>query len=184
MRVLDACAAPGGKAAHILELASGKLELIALDREASRLDRVRGTLARLGLQAQLQPVDASDTAQWWDGRGFQRILIDAPCSGSGVINRHPDIKLLRRQSDIAALAQEQLRLLTNLWPLLEPGGRLLYSTCSLFRQENHDVIREFLAQHADAVRVTVDHPAMHGDGQVLPGHGMDGFFYALMEKRA
>lgn len=185
MRVLDACAAPGGKAAHILELASGKLDLLALDHEAKRLERVQGTLSRLGLQARLQAVDAGDTEQWWDGRSFQRILVDAPCSGSGVINRHPDIKLLRRQSDIAALAREQLRLLTRLWPLVESEGRLLYATCSVFRQENDEVMHEFLAQHADAMRLPIDHQAIHGDGHVPPGqHGMDGFFYALIGKRA
>lgn len=186
MRVLDACAAPGGKTGHLLEH-TPDLQVIALDSSEQRLQRVADNLQRLGLQAEVVAADAGDTEQWWDGRLFERILLDAPCSATGVIRRHPDIKVLRRDTDIAALQQEQARLLQRLWPLLKPGGRLLYATCSILPEENYQQIVAFLATQQDALHLPI------GDGwghtmpagqQVLPGErGMDGFYYALLEKR-
>lgn len=185
MRVLDACAAPGGKSAHILERAD--VDLLALDSDARRLARVRTNLDRLGLSATLCQGDASVVQNWWDGRLFERILLDVPCSATGVIRRQPDIKLHRRASDIAALAAGQTRLLDALWPLLNSGGRLVYATCSLLAAENGAQIAAFLARHADAHPCPVL-PAWHAAGagrQNLPGEsGMDGFFYAVVEKRA
>lgn len=190
MRVLDACAAPGGKTGHLLEQAGGALCLLALDVDAARLGRVRDNLQRLGLEAGLQVADAGLPAQWWDGEPFDRILLDAPCSGTGVIRRHPDIKWLRREADIAAMAQRQFELLTALWPLLRPGGRLLYATCSILHEENAGVIRRFLASRSDAVPAAppADLPAwlqsVDGPGwQALPGRaGTDGLYYALMAR--
>ncbi len=187
MRVLDACAAPGGKTAHLLECAPN-LELTALDQDAGRLAQVRDNLQRLGLSARLIAGDASQPAAWWDGQPYARILLDAPCSATGVIRRHPDIKLLRRESDIALLASRQSALLTALWPLLQSGGRLLYATCSVLRRENEQVIADFLAAHPDAVEqiITADwgHTLRHGR-QILPGEaGMDGFYYAALAKSA
>jgi 16S rRNA (cytosine967-C5)-methyltransferase len=183
-RVLDACAAPGGKAAHVLERAG--VELLALDSDAERLPRVRDNLARLGLVADVVAGDAGEPAAWWDGRPFERILIDAPCSASGIVRRQPDIKLHRRGADIAPLAAAQQRLLKALWPLLAKGGRLVYATCSLLRDENERVIGEFLSTHADARALPLPDGFGHaaGDGrQHLPGEGgMDGFYYALLEK--
>ena len=141
-RVLDACAAPGGKTAHLLELA--ELDLLALDRDADRLARVDETLARLGLGARTLAADAAAPASWWDGRPFEAILLDAPCSASGIVRRHPDVRWLRRPGDLAALARTQARLLDALWPLLAPGGRLLYCTCSVFRCEGSAQIDAFL----------------------------------------
>lgn len=187
MRVLDACAAPGGKTGHWLELAPD-LRLTALDVDAERLTRVQDTLRRLGLTAQLVAGDAARPAAWWDGQLYDRILLDAPCSATGVIRRHPDIKLLRREADIAALAAQQRALLTALWPLLRPGGRLLYATCSVLRQENEQVATAFLAAQPDATELAL--PAVWGRAQlrgrqILPGEaGMDGFYYALIEKQA
>ena len=186
-RLLDACAAPGGKTAALLE-ACPDLELLALDRDPDRLTRVDENLERLGLRAQVRAADAADTDSWWDGRPFDRILLDAPCSGSGVIRRHPDIKLLRRETDIAALSHAQLGLLEGLWPTLAPGGRLLYATCSVFPQENHRIITRFMRDRED-VRLR---PIAAGWGidcgagrQLLPvPHGHDGFFYAILEKPA
>lgn len=189
MRVLDACAAPGGKAGHLLERAG--LELTALDVSAPRLARVRSNLARLGAGARLLCGDATDPGAWWDGRHFDRILLDAPCSASGVIRRHPDIKLLRRQADLPELARRQRLMLERLWPLLRPGGRLLYSTCSVFREENAAVVADFLAGSAGACLIDLPAPpwaCLPGDGpglQILPGPAdTDGFYYALMEKTA
>ena len=191
-RVLDACAAPGGKSAHLLELA--ELELWALDRDAQRLARVHQTLERLGLHARCLAADAGDPAAWWDGRPFDAILLDAPCSGSGVGRRHPDIRWLRRPGDIAALAREQDRLLDALWPLLAPGGRLLYATCSVFRAEGSERIDAFLQRPAGA-DATLD-PASPGHLLGLPDNaatpsagtpatmGADGFFYALLHKKS
>jgi len=183
-RVLDACAAPGGKAAHILERA--EVELVALDRDAARLQRISENLARLGLRADIREGDAGMPAPWWDGRPFDRILLDAPCSATGIVRRQPDVKLHRRAADIAPFAAIQKRLLEALWPLLAPGGRLVYATCSVLRAENEAVLADFRADRADAHRVDV--PAAFGraagDGrQNLPGMGgMDGFFYAIVEK--
>ncbi|MBX3689133.1 16S rRNA (cytosine(967)-C(5))-methyltransferase RsmB [Dokdonella sp.] len=184
LRVLDACAAPGGKAAHLLERA--RVDLVALDHDARRLARVGENLARLGLAAKLVHGDASAPAAWWDGRAFERILVDAPCSASGIIRRQPDIKLHRRAGDIAALAATQRGILDALWPLLAPGGHLLYATCSILREENEQVLAAFLAGHDDAraVPLPVRLGQVAGVGrQRLPGEGgMDGFFYGLLEK--
>lgn len=187
MRVLDACAAPGGKSTHLLEHTRGQIELTALDVSAERLRLVAGNLARLGLEARLQAGDATAPETWWDGRPFDRILIDAPCSATGVIRRHPDIKFLRRATDIPALAARQAQMLGKLRPLLRPGGRLLYSTCSLLRAENSAVVSNFLGAHPEMRELPLpDHlpAAAPGPGcgrQLLPGAvDTDGFYYALM----
>jgi 16S rRNA (cytosine967-C5)-methyltransferase len=185
-RVLDACAAPGGKAGHILEREPALDELVALDADDARLARVRANFERLGHEATLVHADAADTGNWWDGRLFDRVLLDAPCTGTGVIRRHPDIKLLRRPEDVASLSGQQARLLDALWPLLGPGGKLVYVTCSVMPEENAGRIAQFLAAHEDA-RVL---PVAPGWGleqeigrQILPGaEGMDGFFYAIVQK--
>lgn len=185
MRVLDACAAPGGKTGHLLECAPN-LELTALDQDAVRLERVQGNLARLGLQARLITGDAGQPADWWDGLLYDRILLDAPCSATGVIRRHPDIKLLRRDRDIAVLADVQHKLLTGLWPLLRVGGRLLYATCSVLREENERVIARFLTAQRDAREQAILAPwgrALSCGRQILPGEAdMDGFYYAVLRK--
>ncbi len=185
LRVLDACAAPGGKTGHLLECAPD-LQLTALDQDPARLERVRDNLNRLRLAARLIAGDAQRPADWWDGVPYDRILLDAPCSATGVIRRHPDIKLLRRETDIAALANRQQALLTALWPLLRPGGRLLYATCSVLDQENAQVIAQFLATRSDAKEqpITADwgRPLAQGR-QILPGEaGMDGLYYAVLVK--
>ena len=185
LRVLDACAAPGGKTGHLLECAPD-LQLTALDQDPARLERVRDNLNRLRLAARLIAGDARRPADWWDGVPYDRILLDAPCSATGVIRRHPDIKLLRRETDIAALANRQQALLTALWPLLRPGGRLLYATCSVLDQENAQVIAQFLATRSDAKEqpITADwgRPLAQGR-QILPGEaGMDGLYYAVLVK--
>lgn len=181
MRVLDACAAPGGKTAHILE--SAQVEMVAVDKDEHRLQRVAQNLQRLDLQAQLLTGDAAKPETWWDGRPFQRILADVPCSASGVVRRHPDIKWLRRRADIAGFAEQQLSILDALWRLLEKDGKLLYATCSVFKQENEMVIAAFLSQRADVQRLTVTLPGSNG-GQLLPNDQHDGFFYALLQKTA
>jgi 16S rRNA (cytosine967-C5)-methyltransferase len=184
LRVLDACAAPGGKAAHVLERA--EVDLVALDSDASRLPRVRENLARLGLGATVLHGDAAQAETWWDGRAFDRILLDAPCSATGIIRRQPDIKLHRRVGDIVPLAGTQARLAAALWPMLAPGGWLLYATCSVLRAENEAVIGGFLAAHADAKWLPLPERSGRvagGGRQNLPGNeGMDGFYYALVEK--
>jgi 16S rRNA (cytosine967-C5)-methyltransferase len=182
-RVLDACAAPGGKTAHLLELA--KLDLWALDRDPERLEKVNETLARLHLKAHTLAADASDPHAWWDGQCFDAILLDAPCSASGIVRRHPDIRWLRRPEDIRALQKTQRELLHQLWPLLKPEGLLLYATCSVFKAEGQDVIHDFLSHTPEAQPC---HPAL---GYLLPGlpdtqHQLsspgDGFFYSLLRK--
>jgi 16S rRNA (cytosine967-C5)-methyltransferase len=183
MRVLDACAAPGGKTGHALELAD--LNLTALDSDAVRLERVQANLSRLGLAARVVCSDACEPASWWDGARFDRILLDAPCSGSGVARRHPDIKWLRRESDIEQFARLQNRMLDALWQTLESGGKLLYATCSVFHEENHEQVARFLERHRDATRLAL--PAVDDDthppaGQLLPDGRHDGFFYALLQK--
>jgi 16S rRNA (cytosine967-C5)-methyltransferase len=183
MRVLDACAAPGGKSTHLLELAD--VALLALDSDARRLERVHSNLARLGLSAQVVCGDAGRPDTWWDGQPFERILLDVPCSASGVARRHPDIKWLRRETDIARFAQRQEQLLGALWQLLAGDGKLLYATCSVFREENDQQMARFVAQHRDAKRVTL--PAVDNDpqlpaGQLLPDRRHDGFYYALVQK--
>jgi 16S rRNA (cytosine967-C5)-methyltransferase len=186
-RVLDACAAPGGKSAHLLERVAG-IELVAVEAEAERLITLRDTLQRLGLTATVIGGDAADPGAWWDGRAFDRILLDAPCTATGVIRRHPDIKALRRPTDVAATAALQARLLDALWSLLQGNGKLLYATCSLLPAENQDQIRSFLGRRPDAVVLPIETewgiPTDPGR-QILPGQGdMDGFFYALLQKRA
>jgi 16S rRNA (cytosine967-C5)-methyltransferase len=185
LRVLDACAAPGGKACHVLERAD--VRLVALDADARRTNSIRANFERLGLRGAIQTGDAGDPAQWWDGQPFDRILLDAPCSATGVIRRHPDIKLHRRAGDIVQLATEQRRLLGALWPLLARGGRLIYATCSLLRNENERVVDGFLGAQADAHAVVTDLPVGHMAGpgrQILPGEGgLDGMFYVVIAKR-
>lgn len=178
-RVLDACAAPGGKTGHILELAA--VELTALDSDASRLQRVGENLARLGLEAQLKLGDAGDPAPWWDGVAYDRILADVPCSASGVVRRHPDIKWLRRPDDIAQFAAQQAVILPALWRCLATGGKLLYVTCSIFPEENQQQIDRFVAAHADARQFQLAGEWVT-PGQLLPNDNHDGFFYALLEK--
>lgn len=184
LRVLDACAAPGGKTAHMLERAD--LDVLALDSDAARLPRMRANLARLGVVADIRHGDAACLQDGWDGRVFDRILLDAPCSATGIIRRQPDIKLHRRASDITPLVATQTRLLAALWPMLAPGGSLLYATCSVLRAENEGVLSGFLAAHADAHARTLPETfgARAGDGRQNPpgSRGMDGFFYAVVEK--
>ncbi|HEY5994496.1 MAG TPA: 16S rRNA (cytosine(967)-C(5))-methyltransferase RsmB [Gallionellaceae bacterium] len=179
MRVLDACAAPGGKSAHMLELA--QVNLLALDKDEQRLQKVRENMQRLQLSAQMQTGDAAHPEDWWDGQPFQRILADVPCSASGVVRRHPDIKWLRRSEDIVGFAQQQEQILAALWQTLASDGKLLYATCSVFRQENRGVIEKFLRQHSDARELPLQAPGMN-EGQLLPNDQHDGFFYALLRK--
>lgn len=187
-RILDACAAPGGKTAHLLELADA--EVLALDISPQRCERIGENLRRLQLRAEVVAADAGQPATWWDGRPFDAILLDAPCTASGIVRRHPDVRWLRRASDIAQLAQTQARLLAALWPLLRPGGRLVYCTCSVFRAEGEAQVQAFLAHNKEAV-------LRPGPGHLLPhsgenGHPVrdnlpgdhDGFFYAVLDKRA
>lgn len=185
-RVLDACAAPGGKTAHLLEAFPRVGELLAVDADERRLVRLRSTLARLSLGARVRTGSALEPQSWWDGRVFERILLDAPCSATGVIRRHPDIKALRRPSDIQTLADMQRRALEALWPLLARGGKLLYSTCSVFPEENHLTVQEFLTATPDATEAGIAADwgrAAPAGRQVLPGEdNMDGFFYALLVK--
>jgi 16S rRNA (cytosine967-C5)-methyltransferase len=187
MRVLDACAAPGGKTTHLAELAS--LDLLAIDIDGERLERIAQNLTRLNLSARLVAADAADPRGWWDDVGFDRILVDAPCTASGVVRRHPDAKWLRRESDVAAFGLRQQRLLDALWPCLMRGGKLLYATCSIFGAENDGQVAGFVSRHSDAVRLPLALPGGIDDsnGQLLPSgagaeHNHDGFFYALLQK--
>ena len=191
-RVLDACAAPGGKSGHLAELGGDGFELMAIDSDSRRIERVRENHARLGLDATIVVADASKPEKWWDGRQFDAILLDAPCSATGVIRRHPDIKLLRRASDIRELSALQGDILGALWPLLAPGGRLLYVTCSVLAEENNGVVQGFLEATDDAVEDAVlpnnnirDLMRRKACGyQVLPGTAeMDGFYYACLVKK-
>lgn len=191
-RVLDACAAPGGKSGHLLEVGGDKLSLLAVDSDASRLTSISENLQRIGRDATIIAADASKPEQWWDGTPFDGILLDAPCSASGVIRRHPDIKLLRRMTDIANLAACQLAMLEALWPTLAPGGTLLYVTCSVLAAENDEVTGKFLAEHGDALENEVlpnnnIRDLMHRKAcgyQILPGSaGLDGFYYAALQKK-
>lgn len=179
IRVLDACAAPGGKTGHVLERAT--VDLTALDADEARLGRVRSNLERLGLEAQLRVADCTRPETWWDGKAYERILADVPCTASGVARRHPDIKWLRRETDVAAFAARQGRILDALWPLLAAGGKLLYVTCSVFPQENDEVVDAFLARTQDARRLPLPDAAA---AQRLPDAEHDGFFYALITRRA
>lgn len=182
-RVLDACAAPGGKTAHILERAPSA-DVTALDIDVERLERVRENLARLGLRAHLVAADAVEPTRWWDRRPYDRILVDAPCSATGVIRRHPDIKVRREAGDIPKLLHTQSRILDAVWPCLAPGGKLQYVTCSILPEENALQIREFLARHPDAVAQPIE-PGADAEGkQIVTGDDdMDGFFYASLYKR-
>lgn len=188
-RVLDACAAPGGKTAHICELAPGA-QVLALDVDPVRCERIHQNLERLGLQAEVRAADAGEPGYWWDGQAFDAILLDAPCTASGVVRRHPDVRWLRRESDVAQLAQQQERLLTALWPLLKPGGQLVYCTCSVFRAEGRDRIAAFLAHNTTArLRPGPGHllPGSAGEEGTLPDNShsdQDGFFYAVLQKSA
>ena len=186
-RVLDACAAPGGKTAHLLEVGSNPPSVTAIDADRARADRVDSTLARLGLQAESLHADIRHPESWWDGTAFDRILLDAPCTATGVIRRHPDIKWLRRRSDVESMARRQLELMSSAWGVLAADGVLLYATCSVLPQENDEVIGAHLATHPDAcsrtIKATWGRATAHGR-QILPGeHGMDGFYYALVAKR-
>lgn len=192
-RILDACAAPGGKTCHVLERVGGQAEVTALDVSEPRLGRVRGNLARLGLTARVTAGDVGQPGAWWDGRPFDRILLDVPCSATGVIRRHPDIKLLRRPQDIPALATRQAAMLRAAWSLLRPGGTLLYTSCSVLRAENEGVIARFLADAGDATDQTPDRtrgwpsrPAGNDPGYLVQSGeaGMDGFYYACLSKRS
>ncbi|WGV22599.1 16S rRNA (cytosine(967)-C(5))-methyltransferase RsmB [Pseudomonas putida] len=187
-RVLDACCAPGGKTCHLLEAEPGLAHMTAIDLEAKRLTRVRENLDRLQLEAELIACDARDTASWWDGKPFQRILLDAPCSATGVIRRHPDIKLTRQADDIPALATLQGELLDALWPTLEVGGMLLYATCSSLPTENTEVIDAFLARTPGARELDLATEAglrqPHGRQLLAQEGGHDGFYYAKLIKIA
>jgi 16S rRNA (cytosine967-C5)-methyltransferase len=187
LRILDACAAPGGKTAHLLELAD--CDVLALDIDARRCERIRLNLQRLGLAADIRVGDAARPADWWDGVAYDGILLDAPCTASGIVRRHPDVRWLRRPTDIAQLAALQARLLETLWPLLREGGRLLYCTCSVFRAEGEQQAQTFVAHHKDA-------QFMPSPGHLLPQSSTrvtdfpdnlqgehDGFYYAVFEKR-
>ena len=185
-RVLDACAAPGGKTAHILESEPGLGSLTAVEINPGRVRRVEENLSRLGLAAHVLQGDAANPESWWDGRCFDRILLDAPCTATGVIRRHPDIKLLRRPQDITALASRQAHLLQAMWPLLSDGGMLLYTTCSVLLEENDRQIDHFLSAHpnavATAIEVTVGRYCAHGR-QILPGEEeLDGFYFSCIRK--
>jgi 16S rRNA (cytosine967-C5)-methyltransferase len=190
-RILDACAAPGGKTCHVLERTDGRAEVTALDVSEPRLARVRENLDRLGLRAELVAADLANAGSWWGGQPYDRVLLDVPCSATGVIRRHPDIKILRRARDIPALARRQAELLAAAWPLVKPGGRLLYTSCSVLAAENERVVGGFMARTPDARDQT---PALTGGWpprppgwapgyQVMPGEtGMDGFYYACLSK--
>jgi len=185
-RVLDACAAPGGKTIALMMKAPKLREVIAIDNDIARLERLQENCERCKVTPSIVHADAANTLSWWDGRAFDSILLDAPCSATGVIRRHPDIKLLRSEKDVARAVTAQAQLLTALWPCLKRGGRLLYVTCSMLPEENTEQIKAFLARTADAKLIPID--ATFGidveyGRQILPGHGfMDGFFYALIER--
>ncbi len=187
-RILDACAAPGGKTAHLLELTDA--HVLALDVDPERCARIHQNLARLGLSAQVLAADAGEPERWWDGQLFDAVLLDAPCTASGIVRRHPDVRWLRRPTDVAQLAAIQTKLLRTLWPLVRPGGRLLYCTCSVFKAEGQHQVETFLAHNTDA-------RLLPSPGHLLPAAeamspelrdnqqgDFDGFFYALFEKAA
>ncbi len=176
-RVLDACAAPGGKACHILETAA--VDLLALDSNPIRCERIRQNFARLGVTGEIKVADCALPEDWWDGRSFDRILADVPCTASGIVRRHPDIKWLRRPGDPARFAAGQLRTLGALWRVLAPGGKLLYVTCSVFPEENAAVLDAFAASHGEARRLELPGNA---PAQLLPGDDNDGFYFALLTK--
>ncbi len=186
-RVLDACAAPGGKTCHILESEPQLSACLAIDIDSKRIQRIQDNLTRLRLQATLLEGDALKPQDWWDGKLFDRILLDAPCSATGVIRRHPDIKLLRKEEEILAVTTIQQGILRALWPLLKPGGILVYATCSVIPLENEQQIAQFVENQSDCQCITEDqafgHRTPHG-WQILPGeHNMDGFFYSVLTKK-
>jgi 16S rRNA (cytosine967-C5)-methyltransferase len=187
LRILDACAAPGGKTGHLLELADAVVT--ALEIDPVRAQRIGQNLSRLGLKAYVLTADAQDVAAWWDEALFDGILLDAPCTASGIVRRHPDVRWLRRETDIAQLAAQQARLLKALWPLVRPGGRLLYCTCSIFMAEGDAQARSFLARNTDAQLLPSPGHLMPSNGMIeplVPDNGLgdhDGFFYALFQKR-
>lgn len=186
-RILDACAAPGGKTTHLLELTHDEAHVFALEKDPQRIPRLQENLQRLGLHAQVRQGDAARPDDWWDGEPFDRILLDAPCSATGIIRRHPDIKWHRTPADIEQLTTIQANILRVLWPLLKPGGRLLYSTCSVLAAENRLQIEAFLADTPDAQAVPISRLPCHGNPgcQIFPGDAdMDGFYYALLQKTA
>jgi len=188
-RILDACAAPGGKTTHLLEISNNRAHITALDIDAHRLERIQENLDRLQLNATLIAADAANIKQWWQGEPFHAILLDAPCSATGIIRRHPDIKWHRKFNDIAPLTDIQAHLLDSLWQTLAPGGRLLYATCSVLPAENSQQVRAFLARTPNARLVPTPIPMAHDTGfgqQILPSneHGGDGFFYALLHKES
>lgn len=186
-RILDACAAPGGKTAHILERTDA--QLLALDVDPVRCERIRQNLERLGLTADVRAADAAEPSRWWDGRPFDAILLDAPCTASGIVRRHPDVRWLRRESDIASLAAQQERLLASLWPLLAPGGRLVYCTCSVFKAEGERQMESFVAHNTTALlRPSPGHLMPQGGAGMEPvrdnlSGDHDGFYYSVLEKR-
>ncbi len=179
IRVLDACAAPGGKSAQILE--SADIELLSLDSSVARAKQIADNFSRLEIRGEVKTGDASRPEAWWDGTPFQRILADVPCSASGVVRRHPDIKWLRRPGDIPKFASGQLLILEALWKTLASGGKLLYSTCSVFAEENQGLIAAFMEKHKEAARLALDDEIP--GGQLLPDDRHDGFFYALLQKK-
>ena len=185
--MLDACAAPGGKTAHLLER-DASLHVLALDIDPRRVRRMQEAFARLQLEVDARAADAAQPQTWWDGAPFDAVLIDAPCSATGIVRRQPDVLLHRREDDIAALAAIQSGLLDAAWPLLAPGGSLMYATCSILHQENSAQVEAFLARTADAAIEPLDATFGHNTGfgtQRLPGEaGMDGFFYARLRKQA
>ncbi len=180
MHVLDACAAPGGKSAHLLELAD--IDLLSLDADSGRAARITENMERLVLKAEVKAADCRDLDAWWDGRPFQRILADVPCSASGVVRRHPDIKWLRREKDISGFARTQAEIIEALWRVLAPGGKMLYCSCSLFPQENALQLTAFAARHKDAQRLAIGSGKESPDFQLTPRAEHDGFYYALLQK--
>lgn len=179
---LDACSAPGGKTGHMLEIAD--IELVSIDQQKDRLYKVKENLERLHLHAYLKCADLTAVNTWWNEKLFDRILLDAPCSASGVVRRHVDIKWLRRPCDVEMFAKQQETMLEAMWQLLKKGGKLLYATCSIFHDENHKVIKRFIKEHTDAkeVKWTVDSQYSKYENQLIPSENHDGFFYALLEK--
>nr|MBA2653299.1 16S rRNA (cytosine(967)-C(5))-methyltransferase [Tatlockia sp.] len=187
LRLLDACCAPGGKTCHILEAEPALADCLALDNDKTRLERVAENLDRLALKARIVKGDGLKPESWWDGQLFDRILLDAPCSATGVIRRHPDIKLLRTEEEISRVAELQFALLQSLWPLLAPKGLLVYATCSVMNQENEQQIARFVGQQADCQFLDDEKPWGRATGhgwQILPSEtGGDGFFYSVLQKR-
>lgn len=183
-RVLDACCAPGGKTGQILELAD--VDLVAVDNDVTRIALTQSNIERLKLKATLLVGDAANSVVWWDGKPFDRILADVPCTAAGIVRRHVDIKWLRREADIASFTKQQAQILPSLWQVLAKGGKLLYVTCSVFQEENQRQIDSFLKLHADAEQLPLDQPLaglILNNGQLLPSAQHDGLFYALLQKR-